>query len=279
LRSDPAALLDAVKAIGFFPGPRAVLVEEATDGLAEVIAAAITEWRQGDAAIVVTGGALEAKSTLRKLFEGSPAAVSVVLYDEPLSPDEIGTRLAEAGLVRVGSEAKAAILALGRTLDPGDFRQTVEKLGLYKMGDAGEVTFADVQACAPISVEAETDELMQLLGDGRSGEIAGVLRRLYAQGVGPVAICIAAIRHFRALHQIASATGGPAEGLGRMRPPVWGPRRDALLRQAQAWGVEPLEKAIMQLLDTDLKLRSALTSPGHALVERTLLRIAMTTPR
>ena len=29
LRQDPAPLLDAVKAVGFFPGARAVLVEEA----------------------------------------------------------------------------------------------------------------------------------------------------------------------------------------------------------------------------------------------------------
>jgi DNA polymerase-3 subunit delta len=32
LRSDSALLLDAVKAVGFFPGPRAVQVDQATDG-------------------------------------------------------------------------------------------------------------------------------------------------------------------------------------------------------------------------------------------------------
>ena len=31
LRRDPAALLDAMKAVGFFPGARVVLVEEAAD--------------------------------------------------------------------------------------------------------------------------------------------------------------------------------------------------------------------------------------------------------
>ena len=41
--SDPAALMDAVKAVGFFPGPRAVHVEAATDGLAPVIAAALAD--------------------------------------------------------------------------------------------------------------------------------------------------------------------------------------------------------------------------------------------
>ena len=275
LRADPAALLDGIKAIGFFPGPRAVFVEEATDGLAEVLGAALEAWRPGDAAIVVTAGALTARSALRKLFEGSPAAVAITLYDDPPSAEEIGAWLSAAGLERIAGEARAAIAELGRTLDPGDFRQVVEKLGLYKIGDGDEVTLADVEACAPLSSEAETDDLIRVLGEGRADEIPGVLRRLYAQGVGPVTVCIGALRHFRVLHQIASAPGGPAEGLGRLRPPVFGPRRDALLRQAQAWGGDALERAIMQLIETDLRLRSSSPVPGEALVERTLIRLAM----
>jgi DNA polymerase III subunit delta len=275
LRKDGALLLDAVKAIGFFPGPRAVFVEEVTDGLAEVFAGALKDWRPGDAQIVATGGALGAKSALRKLFEGSPVAVSIVIYDDPPSAEEISARLAEAGLGRIGADAKAAIMELGRSLDPGDFRQVVEKLSLYKYGDAGEVTLEDVAACAPQSTEAEADDLIRIVAEGRSGEIAGVLRRLYAQGVGPVTLCIGALRHFRVLHQVASAPGGPGEGVGRLRPPVFGPRRDVIVRQAQAWGVARLERGIVVLLDTDLQLRSASEAPGQALVERALLRLAM----
>ncbi|MEO1552012.1 MAG: DNA polymerase III subunit delta, partial [Pseudomonadota bacterium] len=36
LRKEPALVIDALKAVGFFPGPRAVLVEDAGDGLAPV---------------------------------------------------------------------------------------------------------------------------------------------------------------------------------------------------------------------------------------------------
>jgi DNA polymerase-3 subunit delta len=275
LRKDQAALIDAVKAIGFFPGPRAVFVEDATDGLADVFAAALKEWRPGDAQIVVTAGGLPSKSALRKLFEGSPVAVAVVLYDDPPSPEEIAALLVAAGLQRVGPDARAAIADLGRTLDPGDFRQTVEKLSLFKYGDASEVTLADVEACAPVSSEAETDDLIRIVAEGRSGEIAGVLRRLYAQGVGPVSLCVNTLRHFRVLHQVASDPGGASEGVGKLRPPVFGPRRDVLVRQAQGWGTDKVEKGIVILLDTDLQLRSTSLAPQQALVERALLRLAM----
>ena len=60
-----------------------------------------------------------------------------------------------------------------------------------------------------------------------------------------------------------------------MRPPVFGPRRDRMLRQAQAWGMFNLEKAIGILTDTDLMLRSASRAPAMAVIERALIRLAM----
>ena len=74
LRKEPARLLDAVKAQGFFPGARVAFVEDATDGLAAVIETALGEWAAGDAHIIVTAGALNARSALRKVFEKHPTA-------------------------------------------------------------------------------------------------------------------------------------------------------------------------------------------------------------
>ena len=41
LRRDGAALVDAIKAVGVFPGPRVVFVEEASDAAAPAILAAL----------------------------------------------------------------------------------------------------------------------------------------------------------------------------------------------------------------------------------------------
>jgi DNA polymerase-3 subunit delta len=75
LRKDGAALSDAMRSQGFFPGPRVVFVEEATDGMASLLAGALREWRPGDAAMVVTAGNLTNKSPLKKLFDESGDAV------------------------------------------------------------------------------------------------------------------------------------------------------------------------------------------------------------
>jgi len=280
LRRDPALLLDAVKARGFFPGPRAVLVEEAGDGVAEPVLAALADWAEGDAQIVVTAGPLKPASKLRKAFEGHRNAYAAAIYDDPPSRDEIERVVARAGLRDVPGPVMADLEALARTLDPGDFRQTMDKLALYKIGDDSPLAPQDIAACAPASTEAALDDILDVVAGGRAGEIGPVLRRLKAQGVQPVGLCIGASRHFRALYTAASDPGGAARGIGKLRPPVFGPRRDRMLRQAQDWGAQKLGEALTILTETDLTLRSAgQRAPEMALVERALIRLAMLAAR
>ncbi|WP_413874047.1 DNA polymerase III subunit delta [Albidovulum sp.] len=275
LRKDAALLDDAMRAQGFFPGLRVAFVEEAADSAAEAMKAALAGWRKGDAVLVVTAGNLGKSSPLRKLFEDHPNAYAIGIYDDPPGREEIEAVLAKAGLREIGREAMTDLLALARDLDPGDFRQTVEKIALYKFRDATPLSPADVAACAPATIEAEVDDVLNAVAESRAGDVGPLMRRLEGQGVTPVGLSIAAMRHFRTLHAAASAPGGAAEGIARMRPPVFGPRRDRMLRQAQGWGMYNLEKAIGILTDTDLTLRSTSRAPAMSVMERALIRLAM----
>ncbi len=273
LRKDPALVSDALRASGFFPGPRAVLIDGGTDGLTDILAAALDDWRDGDAHLVVTAGQLAPASKLRKLFEARPDAFAAAIYDDPPSRAEIESVLKRAGAGEITREAMAEIETLSRALDPGDFRQTVEKLALYKRGDATPVTPADVTAVAPTSTEADLDDVIDIVAEGRTAEIGPFLRRLEAQGATAVGLCIAATRHFRTLHAAAADPEGPARALGRAR--VSFKRKDRMTRQAQTWGAVKAGEAIHLLTDADLTLRSSSRAPDMALMERTLIRLSM----
>lgn len=270
LRKGPGLLSDAVRAIGFFPGPRVVLVEDASDTLTETFAAMLTEWRPGDAQMVVTGGALTGKSTLKALFDRHASTVSIGLYDDPPSREEVETILRQAGLAQVAPDAQAALMALSQSLEPGDFRQLLEKIALYKLGDRSALTTAEVAALAPMTIEAEVGDLVDVVALRRAGEVGALLRRLEGQGVQPVALCIGALRHFRMLHAMACDPGSAQRGRGGFR------QKDMLQRQGSLWSPRTLELAMGDLVETDLALRSASRAPGMAMIERTLLRLAMT---
>jgi len=134
----------------------------------------------------------------------------------------------------------------------------------------------DVELCAPQSTEAAVDDLIGLVADLKDKELPQVLQKITAQGGTATGLCIAALRHFRMLHAAACDPLGVAQGLSRLRPPVFGSRRDRLQCQIKLWSQERLEKVITLLLETDLKLRSAgQTAPQMAQVERCFMRISM----
>ena len=276
LRKTPSLLLDAIKAQGFFPGPRVAFVEGANDALSKTVELTLKDWQPGDAQIIVTAGMLNARSTLRKAFEAHKTAFAIGIYNDPPSRDEIESELRKAGLKGIEPQAMSDLATLAQQIDPGDLRQTIEKLALYKWGDDTPATSADLLACAPATTEAAIDDVLNIVAEARTAEIGPVMQRLTGQGIQPVGLCIGATRHFRTLHAAACDPGGPAAGIARARPPIFGPRRDRMLRQAQNWGLTRLEKALGMLTDTDLALRSAAQlAPQMALVERTLIRLSM----
>jgi DNA polymerase-3 subunit delta len=165
------------------------------------------------------------------------------------------------------------LTTLARALDPGDFRQLLEKISLYKHNDPSPLTPAQVGDLAPMTIETEVDDLLTAVADRKVVAIGPLLRRLEGQGILPVALCIGALRHFRALHVVATDKGGVPNGLLRAR--VFGARRDAMARQAGQWGVAKLEDVLRLLVDTDLNLRSTSRAPAMAVIERAFMRIAM----
>lgn len=267
LRREPALLMDAIKAVGFFPGPRVAFVEGANELVSQIIVQTMADWQPGDAQIIVTAGDLKKTSKLLKAFEGHRNAFAWGIYDDPPDRAEIERLLGEAKL-RIDSAAMGALEDLARSLDPGDFRQTLEKLSLYKLSDAGTpVVLEDIAACAPASVEAAVDDILNIVAELKTAQIGPLMRRLQSQGVNAVTLSIMAMRHFRTLHRTACNPGAP----------VWGVRdRDRVMRQSRAWGAAKLETALGFLTDTDLQLRSAgQTAPAMAIIERTFIRLAM----
>ncbi|MEL6235003.1 MAG: DNA polymerase III subunit delta, partial [Pseudomonadota bacterium] len=273
LRGDPAALSDAMQARGFFPGPRAVVLESASDGLAEIIGDALSGAAIGeDAVLIATAGVLPARSKLRKLFETAPNAAACQLFDDPPGRGELAAFLNAAGAMGIAEGTVDALAALADQMDQGSLRQLCATAVLHA-GDA-PVSPQDVAACAPLSAEGGVDEALAAAADGQPGALAMQLARLDAQGVAPTTVAIAAARFFRQLHMLACAPDGPEAAVARLRPPVFGPRRAALVARARRLGPRRIEQILRLVTETDLELRSGRPMPGAAVIGRTLMRIA-----
>jgi len=273
---DHTAAFDAIKSVGFFPGHRAVLIENATERVTKIIFNCIEAWKQPDAQIVVTSGQLKPTSQLRKNFETSKSTLVVPIYDNPLTEIEIKTELTRAGVQIEDPNIMACLNSLSKDLEPGDFRNTLEKIYLYKLSDKSALTLQDISACSPISAEASLEDIIYTVSVGASNKISHILKRLEAQGVQPVALCLSFQRHFKLLLRLKSHKGSPNEAISNQKPPIFGPRRNAILSQLRLWNSENLKVALSCLVELDLDLRSLASNyPALAMTERVLIRVAM----
>lgn len=273
---DPALIDDALRARGFFPGRRAVLVEGAKDGLAKPLAEVLTGIDREDAFLVVEAPGLGGRSPLRRLFESDRRLVALGLYPEPAGAEELRALLGQAGLtVGLEPEAEAELVAAAQDLDAGAVRQLVGTIALYGLEHDRPLDRDEVAGLLPLAGDSGLDRLVAAVAEGRVAEVGPLIARLSASGITPAGVLIATGRHFRQLLGVAVAGRSAEEAIQRIRPPLYGPRRDALLRQARAWGAPRLERAVRLVFEADRTLRSPGQRPDRAMAERTLIRLAM----
>ena len=103
------------------------------------------------------------------------------------------------------------------------------------------------------------------------------MARMEAQGQAPTSLAIGASRLFRQIHLVGSVGGGNVDSaIATLRPPVFGPRRAALIRQCRIWRRDNAEAVLRLLLETDAMLRGGSGAAGYAILERAFLKISMT---
>ena len=275
-RKDAASVADALRAQGFFPGRRVVLIEGGTDGMAKPLGVAVEGLLPEDAVLVVTADALPARSALRKLFEGQRALMSLQFFQDAPSAGDIEDALGRAGLTcGITREAVEALAAIGSAMDHGSFAQFLELVALHGLDREAPLDVAEVEALAPAGLDGEVGELVDAVANGAARKIGPLLRRLGSGGAQPVTILLALQRHFRQLLTVANAEGGTEKGISALRPPLWGPRRNAVLGQVRSWRHRHLEQANRLLFEADGKIRSSQQAPDMALIERCALRLAL----
>lgn len=273
------AIADNLKAVGFFPGPRLVIVEGATDAVFRQLSSAVSTRNAGDAFLVVTAGALSTRSKIRKLFEEEKTAAAIGVYDEPLDKVAIQAMASEAGLTTLTHESLEHLAQYSAYQTASELRNTLEKLALYAVRRQQPVTPQDIEMLAPDSRIAGMEDVLFAVAEGRPSDVVVPLQRLYSQGVSADSVCQSAYAYFRSLQKVALHQGRLDAAFLKLRPPVFGPTRDRMTSQVRRWGQERLEAPLQELFGVGLALRSTNLAPAAAVVERTLLRIAWMAPK
>lgn len=282
VRRDPALLMDEVNGMSFGGGDRVVLLNGATDATTAAIKTAL-ETMAGGAVLVVTGGQLAASSKLRKLFEGADNAVALPFYpaEGAALEAEFSGILGELGAPPVGPDARAALGQVLAGFQFGEAERFAETLALYTLEEE-TVTAEAVLACAPPAAEADFDTAIQAVAQGRPRALPSLIERLEAQGSSLPGLIRVLALYFQRLHRAQAMMEmdgmDPAAAMGKLRPPIFWKLRDTFASQLRAWPHRAVEDALTQIGALEAEMRSGRSLPERALIERALMRIAMTAP-
>ncbi len=275
LRKDKSLALDAIKAVGFFPGPRLVFIKNGSDSLSDIANEIISEYQTGDTYLIITANKLNTRSKLRKLFESSKTAVSIGVYPDPLTDQEIEMAIEKVGVQNIETDARKNLKHLAKSIELNEFEQILEKIFLYKINDNTPISSKDILKCLNFSAEIEFDDLINKICEGNTKELSPLLFKLNTKGQNPTSTYVIVNQYFRNLHMLAIQPSNIEQTLSRMRPPVFGARRSKLISNSKKWGVKRLEKALTLLHESGLALRSSKSIPQHAIIDRTLIKISM----
>lgn len=275
LKADPARLADEAQAMSFTGGRRLIMISDAADSLTATFKSFL-EHPVGDALIVIEGGELTTRSSLRKLFEGEKTcAAAIACYgDEGRGLQEVIRETLATHNLRPSPDAMGFLIEnLGS--DRMVTRGELEKLALYKGGE-GTIELEDCLAAIGDNGTTTFDDIIYSAANGNSSGLDKALLRTFDEGQSPIAIIRAATRHFQRLHLAAGQMQkgmNADQAMKTLRPPVIFKVADAFRAQLRRWTPDKIGRAMDILMQAEMDCKTT-GMPAEAICSRALLRIS-----
>ena len=273
LRSDVARLADEVATLSLTGGRRVIRVREAGDGTTPSAKSALDcSW---DSLLIIEAGDLGARSSLRRTFEAASDAAAVPCYmDEgPQLNFLVSQSLENAGLKPERGVVEWISCNLGA--DRLVSRNEMQKLALYLSGKT-TVSLEDAQAIIGDSATITLDDVTDAAAAGKLPELMTAMAKARYEGISPVIVLGAMLRHLSRLEETTAAMAHGADfekAVSTLRPPLFWKRKDGFRTQLRCWTSRRLDRGRSELMQADMDCKSA-ASPAEAICERTLMRIA-----
>jgi len=274
LAADPARLADEAAQMSLIGGRRVIRVRDGADRLAGLFAGFFGD-APGDGFIVVEATDLAASSALRRVFDNAPHATAIGCYpDTPRDRAALIRDSLRAHRITASGEAMQYLvehLGSDRLLT----RAELEKLALYA-GDGGRVELDDVPLSIGDTAALAMDDAVMAAAEGDTAKVDRVLDRIFQEGLSPVSVVRAMLRHLHRLHVLAvrvAAGASAAEVVRTARPPIFFRQEDGFKRQLMLWNEAGLRGQLDRIAQAELHMK--LTGlPAETICREAMIGIA-----
>jgi len=218
---------------------------------------------------------LAASSALRRVFDNAPHATAIGCYpDTPRDRAALIRDSLRAHRITASGEAMQYLvehLGSDRLLT----RAELEKLALYA-GDGGRVELDDVPLSIGDTAALAMDDAVMAAAEGDTAKVDRVLDRIFQEGLSPVSVVRAMLRHLHRLHVLAvrvAAGASVTEVVRTARPPIFFRQEDGFKRQLVLWNEAGLRGQLDRIAQAEVHMK--LTGlPAETICREAMLGIA-----
>lgn len=277
LSQDPGRLSDEALSVSMFGGDPVIHIR-INDGRHNLMPALqpLLDAPPDVSWIVIEAGDLRKSNAVRKAFEASSNAASVICYE--LEDRELA-RMVKAMISDAGKsiDDDAADTLLGMLgTDRMATRNEIEKLILY-VGEEAVITIDDVTSSTGETLALRSDRVIDAALVGRIADMDKDLVRLNNEGQSPSGLATQMLRHLLAMQSMRARfdKGSSARQIvENARPPIYFKRRAAIQEALGRWPGDYLRRARMIVGDAVAQSRNT-PRLEFSLVSDALHRIAL----
>ncbi|MFP4314031.1 MAG: DNA polymerase III subunit delta [Alphaproteobacteria bacterium] len=276
LNDDPARLGDEANAMSMMGGKRLIRIEDAGDKCTQIIKEYL-ENPNTDALILLEGGDLGPRSSLRKLCETAKNAAALPCYvDDERGLSQIIRQHIQSENLQIDRSA-VEWLAANISGNRQKVRAELEKLVIYKGREQSPITLEDAQNICGQAGAQNFDDLANFTGGNNPDAALKSFNTLMDEGIAEIAVLRVLQNHFRRLH-LAKALmqeGSSADdAMKNLRPPVFFKQQNIFKLQLNRWSHDKLEKILDKLSELEAQSKKTGT-PVRTLCAQAVLSISM----
>ncbi len=276
IAEDPAIIADEMGAMSMMGGRRLIRIRDGDNKIADSLKSVLETASHFDNIIVIEAGDLKAGAKLRKIFENlkNTAAIPCYVEDAKDLSRVIVTRFNENNItIEPDAITKLSSMLVGDRIMA---MNTVEKIITYIGSNRNIVTMEDIIACTEDSSELFMSDLVKSCLKGDVVKSDFLLKRLFSEGVFPVAICRAIYGYLDkiATTKIHIENGDSLDrAMQKLRPPIFWKEKAEFKNIVHIWSLSKIVKIQKQILTIEAKLKENSIS-NNLLCDRLVFTIA-----
>lgn len=272
LKEDTEIIATALSSRSFFCHKKVVIVEDAADGILEIVHK-VAAMQGADNLLIVCAGELKKESKLRKFFEDSKILTALLCYKE----DTAGLKRRISELLR-GNSVSAdqdviEYLAANLGEDKLITQNEIEKISIY-LGDAKTLSFEEATEIVADNSDMALNDIAFAISCKNKTGLEKSLARAIADNTAPVAIIRAILWHFNRLLSVKMMIKNgvqPDQAIDSLR--LFFKHKDMFKLSLRQWNEERLIRAVNALTELELSLKSNYTDE-EMLMRDKLLKMA-----